>query len=174
MNPCPVARPGRGESESGMRKRMATSITRPANTTQYAAGDVIGTSESHVMTFQAKDLGAADVNRGVIVSAMVIDSAAQSTLPVLELWLFGAAPAAQADNAAFAVTDAELLELVGVIPLTYSYVGLASGNCVLLSDPCSVAFECAAGSEAIYGALVVRNTYTPISGEVFKVVLSVV
>jgi hypothetical protein len=104
----------------------------------------------------------------------VISTASPATLPSLELWLFSAAPAAQADNAPFAVTDAEVLSsFLGVIPLAYTHVGLASGNHVQRSDPTAVQFEVAATKSDIYGCLVVRNTYTPISAEQFKVILSV-
>lgn len=158
-----------------MRRPLTASITRPANTTAYAAGDVIGTASSHVITFYgAKDEKGYDLNRAIIARAVLIDNEAPATLPSLELWLFDTAPAAQADNAAFAVTDTELANVIGVIPFTYSYVGLASGNHIQQSDLVSLVLEVKSGASDIYGVLVVRNAYTPVSGETFKILLSVV
>lgn len=157
-----------------MRKPLTGQITRPADTTAYAAGDVVGTASSHIITFNALDPGAYDLNRGFITKAWLVDTGAPATLPSLELWLFNRAPAAQADNAAFAVTDAELLAgFIGVIPFSTSYIGLASGNHVQVSDFPAIEFELAPGDTNLYGILVVRNAYTPISGETFKAMLSV-
>lgn len=159
-----------------MRRALTGSITRPADTTAYAAGDVIGTAASQVITFfGARDPNGGDVNKGLILGAQVVDSAAPATLPSLELWLFDTAPAAQADNTAFAVTDAELAAgFLGVIPLTYTYVGLASGNHVQRSDTVAIPFEVKSSDGALYGVLVPRNAYVPVSGETFKVILAAV
>ena len=157
-----------------MRKSLSATITRPADTTAYAAGDVIGTASTHILTFNnALDVIANDMQRGLIYRAWLIDSAAAATLPSLELWLFNVAPAAQADNAVFNVSDAELMNgLVGIIPFTRSFVGKANDNSVQVSDQLSMAFEVAPGDTAIYGVLVVRNAYTPVSAEQFKIILN--
>lgn len=151
-----------------MFKEIVTSITRPNDTTAYTAGDVIGTADSQVLTFN--NVSTAFVQgSGAVCSASVISSAAPATLPSLELWLFKVAPTAVADNSAWAVTDAELLNLVGVIPLATTYVGLASGNHVQQSATSINGFQLPAGSDALYGVLVVRNAYTPVALEVYKV-----
>lgn len=153
------------------------SLTRPANTDPYTAGDVIGddASGSAVMTFA--DCGRSDGGKGMIASAMIVGSASQATQPDLELWIFKTAPAAVADNAAWAPTDVELESLVGIIAFPSVYVGKATvgagGNLVLKSDVEMLGFECASGSTALYGVLVVRNAYTPVSAESFKPRLAV-
>jgi hypothetical protein len=159
-----------------MRRALTGSITRPADTTTYAAGDVIGTASSQVIAlFNAADKGADDVTKGLITGAVVVATGAPATLPSLELWLFDTAPADQADNTAFAVTDAELLAgFLGVIPLTYTYVGLASGNHVQRSDTVMVPFEVKDSAGRLFGVLVPRNAYAPISGETFKIILTAV
>jgi hypothetical protein len=159
-----------------MRRALTGSIKRPADTTTYAAGDVIGTAASQVITFfNARDPNGDDVNKGLILGAQVVDSAAPATLPSLELWMFDTAPTAAADNTAWAVTDAELAAgFLGVIPLSYTYVGLASGNHVQRSDTTAIPFEVKASDGSLYGVLVARNAYVPISEEVFKVILAVV
>jgi len=108
---------------------------------------------------------------------MVVDSAAQATLPDLELWLFQEEPAGEADNAAFTPTDAELLTLLGVIDFDTPFVGDATvgagGNAVAQAQVQNIGFRCENGSRDLYGILVERGTYTPVSAEVFTVILGV-
>lgn len=154
--------------------RIKASVTRPSNANAYAAGDVIGTAASDVIAFP--NLARSNGGAGMIINAVVVDSASQATKPSLELWLFTVAPAAVADNAAFAPTDAELENLVGVIDLTSVRVGNATvgagGNSVLPSAVSTLPFKCEAGSTTLYGVLVVRNAYTPVADEKFTVILN--
>ncbi len=151
-----------------MIKEITTSVTRPNNTTAYTAGDVIGTAASQVLTFNNVSTPFVQ-GSGWVANATVLSSAAPTTLPSLELWLFKVAPAAAADNSAWAVTDAELLNLIAVLPLATTYVGLASGNHVQQSANTIAGFTLPSGSDTIYGVLVVRNAYTPVASEVYKV-----
>lgn len=152
------------------------SFTRPSNTTAYAAGDVVSVTGG-TPAVQEYECGRINGGSGVILDAWLIDSANVATKGSFELWLFDTEPTAVADNAAFAPTDAEMLTLVGVIPFTAAHVGLsgsgAAGNCVLRADKQNIAFDCAAASKTLYGVLVVRNAYVPVSAEVFKVRLNV-
>jgi hypothetical protein len=152
-------------------KVLSGSITRPADTTTYAAGDVIGTAATHMITLTAGQLR--EASKGVMFKAQVISTASPTLLASLELWLLKAAVAAQADNAAFAITDAETANVVATIPLSNSRVGLASGNTVYESDMATYSFELPAFTKDLIGILVVRNAYVPISAEVFTVNLSV-
>lgn len=145
------------------------SLVRPANTTAYAAGDVVGTALTHVLNLanMARTAG----KGGMIMSALLIDSAAQATKPSLELWIFDTAPVAQADNVAFAPTDAEMKRLVAIIPLTSFYVGGANG--AMPGAAQSQPFKCLSSTKDLYGCLVVRNAYTPVSDEEFTLRLTV-
>lgn len=156
------------------------SITRPNDAAPYAAGDVIGSATgpgptTHVIDFSA--IVKAAGGSGLVSTALLIDSANQATPPQLELWIFTAAPAAQADNTAFAVSDLEIASLVGIVPLTTARVGnagaAAAGNLAIQSDVASLVFKCAGGSQDLYGVLVVRNAYTPVAQEVFTLKVSV-
>lgn len=158
-------------------QRRQASITRPSNTTQYAAGDVISavTTNDH-LTFQ----NCANIGRytGTIDAARCFSSANQTTKPDLELWLFHTDIAKVADNNAFAPTDAEMLTLIGVIDFDSWRVGLSGsgtdGNIVSEVRNIGLPFVIAglADTPHIYGQLVERGTYTPISAEVFTVELS--
>jgi hypothetical protein len=151
------------------------SVTRPANATVYAAGEVIGTAVTAELLLDAIARSAG--GKGMIADVTVIDSANQATKPSLELWLFKSPVVAVADNAAWAPTDAELANLVGIITIATSFVGTATvgdgGNCILKpSVPPMLPFECGVNDDALYGYLIVRNAYTPVSGEVFTVIVS--
>ena len=62
---------------------------------------------------------------GVIESALYFDLDDEGLQ--VDLWLFNAAPAAQTDNSAFALTDAELQTVIGVISFT-SFSDAANGQ----------------------------------------------
>ena len=160
------------------------SITRPSNTTAYAAGDVVSevTTNDH-LTFSLANLtsGFQVVGTGKIESARCMINANQATKPDLELWLFDTDIAEVADNSAFAPTDTEILTLVGVIDFAVANfkVGLAgsgaAGNIVQQINNLDIPYKTAGDNQNgnLYGQLVVRNAYTPISAELFHVELVV-
>ena len=149
------------------------SFTRPANTTQYTAGDVMSDS-TNVMTFHHTLFEF----RGTIKQAILVDSANQTTLLDAELWLFDTAPAVTTDNAVIAFTDAELSQLVGIVNFAVANgkIGLATagagGNAVNVQTSLDIPVR-GKGTNDIYGGLVARNAYTPVSAEIFTVILSV-
>ena len=155
------------------------SIARTADTTQYTAGDVISevTSNDHY-TFDLADLTSTSqhLGTGVIDCArMMINAYTVALLPDLELWLFDADIAEVADNGVFAPTDAEILTLVGVIDFAVAdwKVGLsgagAGGNIVQQVNNLGIVYKAVGDNNnaKLYGQLVLRNAYTPISGEIF-------
>lgn len=165
--------------------KSSDSVTRPANTTAYTAGDVISavTTNDH-LTFN--NVTAGGVNSGTIISARINSSANVATKPDLELWLFHTDIAEVADNLAFAPTDAEMLTVVGVIdiPLANFLVGTATvgaaGNTVQVITGIDLPFttsqvDTASGEKrgVLYGQLVHRAAYTPVSGEIFTVELTI-
>lgn len=159
---------------------ITASFTRPNDTTAYAAGDAVtnSTSAPAALTFTS----AADSNggSGMIVGARLVDSAAQATKGQFELWVFAgaAAPTPDNDNAAFTPTDAELANIITVIPFTTPYTGDATagagGNCVYLADGVNAVFKCDSGTPNLFGLVVVRNAYTPVAQEVFTCILQIV
>jgi len=156
----------------GITDVIDVTITRPADTSQYAAGDVIGdVGGSGVMTIT----GAARVNggSGMISSVTVIHSVPPGTAANLELWLFDTAPAGIADNAAWAPSDAEAKRLLGFLDLDNTPL-TTTLNCiyrVLSHNP--VPFKCLTGSKDLYCVLVERGTRTPAASEVFTIRIGV-
>jgi len=167
-------------SVAGETVHKTATFTRPANTTAYAAGDVIcdSTSAPSDLTVEAARVNGGG---GIITDVLLVDSANQSTDPQLELWLFTASPTRSNDNAALALADADLGNLVGVVTVAEfgtAFVGNtasgASGNLAFHAKGLNIGFRCAAGEKTLHWLLVARNAYTPVSGEKFTVVLKTV
>lgn len=165
--------PGKQPVYVGKTLTTSTVYIRPADSTQYTAGDVVAdsTSDPHALEF----IGAVRVpgGGGIIQSAILIDSTAEATKPDLELYLFNHRPAMQADNAAWAPTDREMEDCLGVISFPLSYFKTAGANGIIQPTNPSLGFACDANATSLYGVLVARNAYTPVSGEKFVIRLFV-
>lgn len=155
----------------------ADEITRPANTTQYAAGDVISNAIDN-RHFIFRDCLRPGVLTGSLDALVVACGGNETTKPELELWLFKKEIAKVADNSAFAPTDAELRFFMGKIDIPSldwdEGVSGTGGNStqtirrIQLPVDLNIPGEPNPGND-IYGQLVVRNAYTPVSGEFFRV-----
>lgn len=115
----------------------------------YSANDTVG----GLLTFA----NAARISGGggVIKSVIFVDDAGQDV--ALELWLFDQTFTAISDNAAWAVAEASLHNLVAVISSTEG-TWRASGTPSVCDVECSRAYVCAATS--LFGQLVTRGTPT--------------
>ena len=161
----------------GSSTNIDVALLRPNNTTQYAAGDVIEATGAAQFVFPVARV---EGGSGVIVDALLTDSANQALKGQFELWLFDTVVAAhEADNAAFTPTDADLLTLVGVLEFLIPFEGDATvgagGNVAFPTTRTflPLAFKCVALSINLHGTLVVRNAYTPTAFEVFQVRMNV-
>jgi hypothetical protein len=149
-------------------RMVEDSVTRPANTTAYTAGDVVTEGTADALEFLCDETR---TGMNIIHSAVCVSSANQSTKPDLELWLFDTDLTPADDNAAFAPTDAQMRTLVGIIdfPVGSFKVGNAGsgadGNVVCDVQSLDIAFFPKASGGMLYGVLVVRNAYTPVSAE---------
>ena len=144
-----------------------TDITRPADTTAYAVGDNFANSTSAPTSggFTLTGVGAASGKGGVITDIIVASSNPAGTPLQGEIWIFDTAVTNINDNAAFAVSDAEIKTLVGVVPFSLITVGNNSYAHVqgLLIGYTPV------GSANLRYLVRVAAAYTPISGEVLTV-----
>lgn len=155
---------------------ITANVTRPSDTTAYTAGDVVTAGTAAVLSF----VGAVDRGKvATIVAATLIDSANVGTKPDLELWLFDASFTPEADNAAWAPTDAIMQTLLGVIPFaTASFkagnaTAGAGGNSECQVQNIQLPVWSLVDGGVIYGLLVVRNAYVPVSAERFDVRLHI-
>lgn len=151
------------------------SITRPADTTTYAANDVItnSTSTPTIITFSgcSRLTTGATGRSGIIQSATLIDSANETLKLDGDLFIFDTTVTMDNDNAAFTPTDAELATVVAIITFTgsNSRSGTAgAGGNVAYPNTISggIPFNCLTLSN-LFGIFVARNAYVPISAEVF-------
>jgi hypothetical protein len=153
-------------------KVITDAITRPANATQYTAGDAI--SEVTTNDFFAFS-GVCKPPRfsALISGATLISSIATSAGLDADLYLFAdnELPTETADNSAWAVTDAELLKCLGKISFAAADWDDAGANS--LCDVNNLGLAIKTGRSNIVGQLVARSTYTPTSGEVFTINLKV-
>jgi len=146
------------------------SVTRPANTTQYADGDAISdnattpTAAGYFMLTLATVPGGAVLLTDFTLHKSDQDQAAAD----ITLLLFDEVPALAGfeDNGAMAITDAEFKTCKGVIPFDaddWSNVG--GGDIQTVSK--TIAIIPTSALTAIYGIMVANGTYTPGSAEVF-------
>lgn len=158
--------------------RANEELTRSANTTAYAAGEVISavTSNNHFTFDNATRPGTSTKQLGGAVATAILHSSANvATKLDAELWLFHTDISEAADNSAFVPTDAEMLTVIGVIDFATAdwKEGLATagaaGNSLCQVSNIGLAFKSA--TTTIYGQLVARNAYVPVSGEVFTIEL---
>lgn len=153
---------------------VSDSITRPSNTTAYAAKDAVSdvTGNAHFQFDRALLDG---VRRGEIVAARITSSAGSvSTALDGELWLFHTDPDAVADNADWTISDAQVLNRVGIVEFPAADWRLNTNNCtcdVYPNIPFVPVTDGAGGGRILYGQLVARNAYTPASAEVFTIEL---
>lgn len=150
--------------------QLQATITRPADTTAYTAGDVVGAAS---VLFQPTGNGVG--LGGEIKAASCVSSANVATKPDLQLWLFTAAVASvTADNAAFAPTDAEMLTFMGRIDFPTGNFKAANAGSAAAGNAACIATALSLPVPAyVYGVLVVQNAYVPVSAEVFTLNLSV-
>jgi hypothetical protein len=153
---------------------LGAKLTRPADTTAYAAGDAVGDATTGAaMTFTPVG-GGLNVG-GEIKGASCISSQNAGTKPDLQLWLFSAALASNpADNAAFAPTDNDMLNFIGRIDFpTANFKAANAGAAGAGNSACIASVATLPVPGTVYGYLVVQNAYAPISAEVIQVNLNV-
>lgn len=158
---------------------ITATLTRPNDNNAYAVNDVVAdsTSAPTMITFTNVVNNIGDSAR--IIGGTLIDSVNQATKNAYELWLFHSTIIMTNDNAAFAISDADLLKFIGLLRFYIPYVANAtvgtSGNCVYVAEPIdnNIVFK-ATASRNLYGVLISRNTYTPSAQEQFTLGLRVV
>ena len=167
-------------------KKVVGLLTRPATTTTYTAADAMTDTGGAATPFTVGRFNGA---RGRIHSVKLLCEVNQALKLQAEMYLFDgtAAPTAVADNAAFALSDADLANIIGVVQfdgptaaetfVTNAGAGVA-GNAVIVGKmdndrSKSLPFQCGAATTLIWALFLVRNAYIPLSSEVFRPVLGI-
>lgn len=156
-----------------------TSVTRPANTTAYTAGDVVGATAA-VWTFT--NVGPANDRQTSIDGANILITSAFLRIDVtgipagmtsFRLHLYTSSPtSALADNAAWDLPADDRTAYVGYIDLgSPADVG---STLFVQADQVNKQIKLAAGSSTLYGYLVTNAGYTPTSAAVKAIELHTV
>jgi hypothetical protein len=154
----------------------SATITRPADTTPYAAKDVISTAVGAVIEFagMARAVG----GTGTIVKARLMTN--QSTnVAQYRLHLFHTAPTPIADNAQCAMLDANKANRVGMIDFPSCATEGTGSDAAATMRPSSdgsypaplLWYKCAAADTKLYGILETISAFTPASGQTFFIEL---
>lgn len=148
-------------------------FTRPANTTQYSANDLVANSATagSVVPMQ---FGAPQLNgRGKVFRVSLFKDVETTTAASFKIHLFSASPVVtNGDNGAFAVSTAA--NYLGAVSIDQSSGATATSTDLWKDATVSpnIGFS-VPNSGAIYGLLEAIGTYTPASGESFTVTLDI-
>jgi hypothetical protein len=141
----------------------AASFTRPADTTAYAAQDVVSNSTTAPSVLVFPNAGRANGSSGVILSARHLKSS--TVVGSYRLHLYRVAPTAINDNAPFALLYANRTSRVGFIDFSHSTGGTGSDSTNALTTFVNLPFVCDAAASQLLGVLTASSAYTPVSGE---------
>lgn len=145
---------------------VTTGMTRPANTTTYAPGDAWANATSGASVYSI-----ANASRGAGRSGLITDifmSSPRMASPALngELWIFDSMPATPLqDNAAWALTNADLLKVVDVVTFDIQATGSSVSNGYCRLPNLNIGFTTAADAN-LYVIPKITSAYAPASAEV--------
>lgn len=156
-----------GVALSGPFATITTTITRPTDTNAYAVDDVLADSTSAPTVGGNTLAAAARVSGGSAeLRDITIISSATPAAPLQgELWIFDSAVTAVNDNATFALSDADALKLVAVIPFT---LVAQPSNSVAIIAGINLGFTCVGSADLRY-LVRVKNAYVPANAETLTV-----
>lgn len=167
-NPMPVAA-GRVQLVA------AAAMTRPADTTAYASGDLLANSTTAgsvvPLEFTIGDGASGMIRR---VRLRTSRTSGGTTNAMFRLHLYRAAPTpANGDNGAFSTNQAA--SYLGAFDVTVDsqFTDGAAGNGLPLAGS-EIGFQLPAGTTSLRGLLEVRAAYTPVSGEQFTAALEII
>tara|TARA_R110000824_G_scaffold630_1_gene3944 strand:- start:1265 stop:1777 length:513 start_codon:yes stop_codon:yes gene_type:complete len=144
--------------------RSVTGFTRPANTTAYAAHDVIYEDVSGGCLEFDSCGGAGTI---IHVGVQMFDVEAVD----LDLLVFDAEPTNMADNAAVAMVSSDINKLVGVFSLTSANKKIGSTGLSLYETTDGRSMCYTSDNGALYGILVTRTSFTPASATAYSAFL---
>jgi len=152
-------------------RSFAASITRPSNTTAYTAADVIGDTNGSAIIDLSGLFAPVTTRKNFLIVSAALDiqiAAVPSGMTTFRLHLFNAAPAAIADNAAFALSVADSAKYLGYLDLGTPAVF----GSVLHTQADSINKLITVPAGAVYGVLQTAGAYTPASASVFVLTVS--
>lgn len=145
-------------------------ITRPADTTQYADGDGVSTATTGTILEFTGVAGGKGLG-GVITGVTLHKTDQDTTSAAFDLYFFDTTVAGTGfeDNVAIAITDAEWQTCVGFVAFVAAdWRNVVTGD-VYNKTNLDLNYQCTDSTTSLYGVLVARDTYTPASAEVFTI-----
>lgn len=158
---------------SGVQVITTASFTRPADTTAYAALDVVSNSTTAPTVLTFSSAARANGGSGLILAARHMKNSTTTTGASYRLHLYKVAVTATNDNAQFAMLYANRATRIGFIDFNHVAGGTGSDCSTALSTILNLPFVCDAAAAALYGVLTVTSAYTPTSGEQHFIELSI-
>lgn len=157
---------------SGSTVMVNATFGRPANTTAYAALQVVANSTSAptLLTFAAMSRVAAGA--GYIVKARLVTDQSTNTAR-FRLHLYHTAPTAINDGSAFTSLYANRANKIGTIDFAACVTeGVGSTDAYSMNATARLGFVLAAASNTIYGMLETLDAFTPASAQNFFIELT--
>lgn len=160
---------GTAWSVSKTRTRAADTITLGTGAA-HSAGDVVSTDAGEILEFSTGLTAGAS---GIILSSVVShnNNAVFSGGAGYDLYLFNASPAAQATNAAFDMTEADLAKYIGKVTIS-TLVDIGS-TCAITNTGHNLDFTLASADTKLYGKLVCLGGETTITGKIISIALGI-
>lgn len=152
--------------------RATATFTRPANTTQYTAGDVVAGASPCFEIPAAADFPGGG---GYIIGAQLLTDNSATTNASFRLWLFSSnVSGIAADNAAFVLPTADATaRLVGYIDFSLDTVGQGGTLKALgANQNANLAFNTGVNT-SLYGIITATAAYTPASAQNFYLSLQI-
>jgi hypothetical protein len=163
--PVDISGAGGSLTVTGRSGSPVTTFNRPANTTPYAAGDVIGSATT--ANHQALNVGLTGSLIQVQSASLIVNNTSvPSGMTSFRLHLWDTAPAAIADNAAFAAAAADRAKYAGFVDLP-SIAALGGGFLFTSAD--YVGRPIRLDTTSIWFNLVTNGAFTPASGTEYRV-----
>jgi hypothetical protein len=156
----------------------AATITRPDDTTAYAAKDAIADSASAPTALTFTRLGRELNGEGYITGARIATNQA-ANVARFKLHLYRVAPTAINDNAAFTLLWANRATRIGAVTFAACATeGTGSDMAVAQAYPSDggglvLPFKCASTDDDVYGLLETLDAFTPAALQVFYIELTV-
>jgi hypothetical protein len=144
----------------GKAYNVTLDITRPANTTAYSAGDVIGTGSGDAAILTLASIGPSGGYVLVQSIELVLGiSAVPSGMTSFRLHFYNAAPAAAADNSVFDLTSGDRAKYLGYVDLP-APIDFGS-TCFTQVDYPGKLFKLASANTSLFCELQTIGGFTP-------------
>jgi len=167
--------PTTGALVATSRKRITAVFTRPSDTTQYTAGDVVGpVTTPAVQSFPKAARG--NGGSGKIVELLMAFDLETITTATFRLHFFNATLTPAADNAAFTGLATNPASYLGYIdpPILVTQAGGTLGQIrvapgVSATGGLPFSFQCAESDSGLYMVITALGAYTPKSAGIVRV-----